>query len=186
MTLFDGLKASIDDLVRGRAAPADRAAQLRAMKAGLVQAKLAIADLRAGADQTRARLAAEQRELATVTRRRDLAAGVRDDETVRLAEQFAVQHAERVAVLERKLTAQDDEIALAEREVAEMTASLKAAAAGVGDAPAPRPPSDADLGLPDDAPLRGELDAMQRAAQRASAEQGAEARLAELKRRMGR
>jgi hypothetical protein len=84
------------------------------------------------------------------------------------------------------MAVQEDELALAERDLAAMTAQLKGAAVGVGDGPSPRAPSDADLGLPDDAPLRGELDALGRAAKRSAAEQDAEARLAELKRRMGR
>jgi hypothetical protein len=91
-----------------------------------------------------------------------------------------------VAVLDRKVAVQAEELALAEREVAEMTAQLKSAAAGVGDGPAPRPLSDAELGLDDAAALRQSLDTMGRAAARASAEADAEARLAELKRRMGR
>jgi hypothetical protein len=186
MTLFDGLKASIDDLVGGRTAPGDRAAQVKAMKAGLVQAKLAIDDLRTGLRHSEARLAAERSELATVERRLALAQRVQDAETVTVAERFAQQHRDRVAVLERKVIVQTDELALAEREVAEMTTQLKAAAAGVGDGPAPRPLSDAELGLDGDVPLRQSLDALGRDAARASAAADAEARLAELKRRMGR
>jgi hypothetical protein len=182
MPLFDGLKHSIDDLLGGRIAPGDRGAQVRAMKQGLVQARLATEDLQQGVAQTKARLAAEQQELATVRRRRELAAAVPDPETVAIADRFAAQHAERVAVLERKLAAQEDEVALAERELAELTAQLKAAAAGVGDGPAPRAPSDAELGLGDDAALRQELDGLRRA----NVDAAAEARLAELKRRMGR
>lgn len=159
---------------------------LRAQKAALVQMKMGVEDLRAGVATTRARLEREQSELTTVTRRRDLAAGINDAETVRIAEQFLAQHAERVAVLERKLAAQTDELALTEREVAALTAQLKGAALGIGDTPTPRGPTDAELGLPDDAPLRGELDALGRAAKRSALEQDAEARLAELKRRMGR
>ena len=163
----------------------DRAV-LRAQKAALVQMKMGVEDLRAGVATTRARLAKEQADLATVTRRRDLAAGINDAETVRIAEPFLTQHAERVAVLERKLAAQAEELALTERELAAMTAHLKGAALGIGDTPPPRGPTDAELGLPDDAPLRSALDALGRAARRSAAEQDAEARLAELKRRMGR
>jgi hypothetical protein len=156
------------------------------MKAALVQMKMGVDDLRDGVAVARARVAKERADLETATRRRDLAAGINDLETVRIAEQYLSQQAERVAILERKLAAQNDELALAERDLAAMTAQLKGAAVGVGDGPAPRAPSDAELGLPDDAPLRGELDALGRAAKRNAAEQDAEARLAELKRRMGR
>ena len=89
-------------------------------------------------------------------------------------------------VLEAKLSAQEAEVALLERELAEMTAQLKAASIVVGDAPPPRAPTDADLGLPDDAPLRGELNDLRRTADRAAKEREAEDRLAELKKKMGR
>jgi hypothetical protein len=186
MTLFDGLRANIDDLLGGRMPASDRAAGVRAMKTALVHAKLAIDDLHAGVALTRGRLEREQAELATVERRLALAEQVRDAETVAVATPFALQHRERVAVLEAKWSAQVAEVELATRELAEMTAQLKAAAAGVGDGPAPRMPSDAELGLRDDAPLHRELDALDRAAARTRADEDAEARLAELKRKMGR
>ncbi len=186
MTIFDGLRQAIDDLAGGRTAPDDRSGGLRAMKAGLVQAKMAIADLHDGVAATRGRVEREQAELATVERRLALAEQVRDTETVAIAQRFAQQHRERVAVLEAKLAAQIAEVELAERELAEMTAQLKAAAAGVGDLPPSRAPSDAELGLDDPAPLQRDLDALGRAAARARAEDDAEARLAELKRKMGR
>lgn len=186
MSLFDGLRESIDDLVKGRIAPGDRAAQIRAMKQALVHARLAIDDLRDGVAQTRRRLEAEQLELAKVTRRRELAAGIGDAETVSVADRFALQHADRVGVYEQKLAAQNAELELAEREVAEMTSQLKAAAKGVGDTPVPRGPTDAELGLPDDAPLTGELNELRRASERAAKERQADDKLAELKKKMGK
>jgi phage shock protein A len=186
LTVFGDLRSSIQDLFEGRTAPADRAAQIRQMKQALVHARMAIDDMRAGAARTRARLGAEQTELTTVRRRREAASGIGDQETVQIAEQFAASHAERVAVLEAKLAAQDAEVALAERELGDMTGQLKAAAKGVGDIPAPGAPSDAELGLPDDAPLRQELDGLRRATDRQAAERDAEDRLAELKKKMGK
>jgi hypothetical protein len=186
MSVFDGLRGSIEDLLNGRTAPGDRNEQVRLMKQALVHARLGVDDLRGGLSQTRNRLEAERRELATVRRRRELAAGISDTETVTIAEKFEAQHAERVAILETKLAAQEAEVALADRELAEMTAQLRAAAAGVGTAPPPRPPSDEELGLPNDGPLRGEIDALRRAAERAAKDQSAEERLAELKKKMGR
>ena len=156
------------------------------MKQELVQARLFIEDLQAVTAQTRARLEAERRELVTVRRRRELAAGISDAETVAIAERFEAQHAERSAVLEAKLAAQEAEVALLDRDLADMTAQLKAASAGAGDGPAPRGPTDAELGLPDDAPLRGELNELRRASERAAKEREAEDRLAELKKKMGR
>lgn len=186
MSLFDGIRESIDDLLKGRTAPGDRSAQVRAMKQALVQARVAVDDLRDGVKHTERRLAVERAELETVRRRRDLAAGISDAETVAVAERYASQHAERVGVLEAKLAAQTAEVELAERELAEMTTQLRAAAAGVGDGPAPRPPTDAELGLPDDSGLRGELNELRRTSERAAKERDADARLEELKRKMGR
>ena len=186
MSVLDGLRSSIEDLLNGRMAPGDRREQVRLMKHELVQARLMVEDLQSAVSKTRNRLEAERRELATVRRRRELAAGISDAETVKIAERFEATHAEHVTVLEAKLSAQEAEVALLERELAEMTAQLKAASIGVGDAPPPRVPTDADLGLPDDAPLRGELNDLRRTADRAAKEREAEDRLAELKKKMGR
>lgn len=186
MSVFGELRASIDDLLNGRVAPGDRAEQVRQMKQALMYAKLGVEDLRAGVSQTRMRLDVERRELETVQRRKELAAGISDAETVAIAEKFEAQHTERVAVLEPKLIAQEAELGLAERELEEMTSQLKAAAKGVGDRPIPRGPTDAELGLPDDAPLTGELNELRRASERAAKERTADERLAELKKKMGK
>jgi hypothetical protein len=186
VSLFAELRDSIQELLDGRTPHAERAPRVRLMKQGLVHARLAVDDLRDGAAQTGVRLERERAELATVQRRRAAAAAIADNETVEIADKYAAHHAERVAVLEAKLSAQEAEIALAERELAEMTAQLKAAASGVGDGPLPRAPSDGELGLPDDVPLRQELDGLRRASERATKEREAEDRLAELKKKMGR
>ena len=47
-----------------------------------------------------------------------------------MADRFTARHRERVGVLERKLVVQRDELALAEREVAEMLAEYRAARPG--------------------------------------------------------
>lgn len=186
MSLFGELRTSIEDLLNGRVAPGDRAEQVRQMKQALMYARLGVEDLRAGVSQTRMRLDRERTELATVQRRKELAAGISDAETVAIAQKFETQHMERIGVLEPKFRAQEAELALAERELEEMTAQLKAAAKGVGDRPVSRGPTDAELGLPDDAPLTGELNELRRASERAAKEQAADARLAELKRKMGK
>jgi hypothetical protein len=186
--MFDHLKAAVQDLIQGRVAPADRRAAIADMKRALTLAKMGISDLRDGVEQTRARLEAERTQLATVQRRKALAAAIPDAETVALAEKFEVQHGERVAVLERKLEAQEAEVGLAERDYDEMMKHLKAANAGVGSGmPAGATgPTDAELGLPDDTGLQSELDALARRRSRSDADAAADARLEELKRKMGR
>jgi hypothetical protein len=88
----------------------------------------------------------------------------------------------------RKLDAQEAELAIAERDVAEMTAELKQAMLGVpgavsiDDAAA----AEADAVLDDSSGIASELVALGRARTRSAREADAEQRLAELKRRMGK
>jgi hypothetical protein len=184
--MFSDLRATLRDLLTSGGGP-DRRDRLAAMKQALVHARLAVEDLQAAAAQTRGRLAAEEADAATARRRRELAAGIGDAETVAVADRYLAQVAERTAVLARKLEAQEAEAALAAREVDEMVTQFKAAAAGVGDAPTVTTgPSATDLGLPDDAALTADLDVLGQRARRAEQESAADAKLAELKRRMGR
>ena len=162
--------------------PAEGREVLALMRDAIIQAKVAVRELRSGVEETRKRLAAERERLETVRRRGRLAAEINDAETVRIAAEYERRHAERVAVLERKLSAQEAEVTLAEQEVADMTARLKAAGAGIGPAggaarvPEADPAADAAAA---DADLRRHID---RSAREAQADQ----LLAELKRRMGK
>lgn len=185
--MFESLRATIGDLLGGRIAPADRRAVITDMKQALVHAKMGVDDLREGVELTRRRVEVEREQLATATRRRTLAEGINDVETVALATKFEAQYAERLAVLERKLEAQEAEFGLAERDYDEMVAQLKQANAGAGAGlnAAARGPTDEELGLPNDAPLRSELDGLARARQRADREAGANAALEALKKKMG-
>lgn len=185
--MFEGMKSAISDLLNGRVHPADRRAVLADMKQGLVSAKLGVSDLREGVEITRQRLETEREALATTQRRKALAASIPDAETVAIAEKFEAQHAERIAVLERKLEAQEAEFGLAEREYDEMLKALKAASAGAGSGitAESRGPTDADLGLPDDSALKEELNALGRKSNRSAHEAAADAKLEELKKRMG-
>jgi hypothetical protein len=159
--------------------PEGKRAALAMMREALVEAKVGVARLRTALETTRAQLAREREELETVQRRGRLAAQINDAETVRVAARFERRHTERVAVLERKLAAQEAELDLAEQEVAEMAAQLKAMAAGAwpGGAPTVVSPSDEPDATADS--LRREVD-------RAARDAEAERKLAELKRRMGR
>jgi hypothetical protein len=172
------------------------------MKRALVHARMGVEDLKEGVEVTRRRLATEQESLATASRRRALAEGINDAETAAVAIKYEAQHAERVAVLQRKLEAQEAECGLAERDYDEMVTQLKQAGSGVGSGlnASQRGPTDAEMGLPDDAPLRSELDGHARTQQREQREAGAapppprgpprapgaDAALEALKRRMGK
>jgi hypothetical protein len=186
--VFESLRATIADLVGGRVSPADRRAVIADMKRALAMAKLGIEDLREGVEITQRRLKTELEAQVTAGRRRALAEGINDADTAAVAAKYEAQHAERVAVLERKLEAQEAEFGLAERDYDEMVTQLKQASIGVGSGmnAASRGPTDADLGLPDDAPLRSELDALGRNQRRADREAGADAALDALKKKMGK
>jgi len=158
------------------------------MRETLTRAKVGVDDLRQGVEQTRNRLATEQRELETVRRRKRLASDVGDAQTVAVAERFEAHHAERVHVLEQKIAVQQRELEIAEAEVAEMTRAFKSAAAWAA------PPGAASI---DEAAARevddalrethaGEFDNLGRGRARDDRAADAERRLAELKRRMGK
>lgn len=184
--MFESLKQTIGDLLGGRVAPGDRSAVIADMKRALALAKLGVEDLAESAEVTRMRLAEERKQHETATRRRTLAEGINDVETVALAAKFEAQFAERISVLERKLDVQEAEHGLAERDYDEMLKQLKQASVGVGSGMSKenRPLTDADLGLPDDAPLRSELDALGRTAKRNERDAQADAALDALKRKM--
>jgi hypothetical protein len=179
--MFERLKETLRDALSRASSPQGRAA-LAQMRDALVQAKVGLADLRHGVDRTRARLEAERAELDTVRRRGKLAADIDDRETVRIAEQYERKHSERIVVLEKKLAAQQEELALAEHEIDDMTAQLRAAYAGVVPPDVAAPPP-----MPD--PLeeaRAESDALRRDIDRTARDATAQRQLDELKRRMGK
>jgi hypothetical protein len=187
--MFENFRQSLRDLMDRSTTPEARRAGLAQMKQTLVQARMGVDKLRGGIEQTRQRLAAEQRELETVRRRKGLAAGINDLETVQLAEKYEVLHAERTDVLTRKLAVQESELAMVEREVAEMTTALKSAMSGVGGQPLQGESASAELDAMLDnggADVAREIDALGRASTRSVREAEAERLLAELKRRMGK
>jgi len=190
--MFDQLRDSLRAL-SDRLGPEERRRVVGSMRDAMVHAKMGLQDLRDGIATTQTRLLAEQQELDTVRRRLGLAAKINDAETVAIAERFASQHAERVAVLESKLMVQQQELSLAERELDEMSSQMRMAASGI--APGGIPPDvaaqrevdalfsdDGDTSqgqdsLADEAPVRRT---------RAEREADADERLAALKRRMGK
>jgi len=194
--VFENLRKSLDDLLSRSTPPEERRQIVSRMRDTLVQAKMGLEDLREGLAQSRRRLEGEQRELDTVQRRRKLAEQINDAETVRIAGQYEEMHAERVQVLTRKLEAQESELALAERDVAQMMNELKAAASGIpisgerGGAAAMNAAMDeieSELGQGSKgASLRAEIDGLSRARTRADHEADAARKLDELKRRMGK
>jgi hypothetical protein len=179
--LFDDIRATLRDLLKTPMTADQRRPHLEAMRDTLVRAKMGVADLRAGAEQTRTKLAEMEREMETARRRKDLAEGIADAETAAVAAKFEAQFAERVALLRQKLAVEEQEVALADRDLSEMTSALKAASLGAGAAPSVQVPVD-----PLEDTLSSDLDALARRQQQSVAAADADARLAELKRRMGK
>ncbi len=92
-----------------------------------MEAKVAVQEMREALGRTEGELTLERQRLADSERRGRLATEIQDQETVAVAERFAVKHRERVGVLERKLAAQREEVALAERDLVEMQGQLRSA-----------------------------------------------------------
>lgn len=191
MSMFESFRQSLSDLMDRATPPEERRAGLARMKQTLVQARMGLEDLRGGVVITRQRLDGELRELETMRRRKGAATGINDAETVALAEKYEAVHSERAEVLRRKLEAQEAELTMVEREVAEMTVELKRAAVGVGGAAGTisddaRANAEADSILDQGAGVAEEIDALGHAGRRSAREAEAERQLAELKRRMGK
>jgi hypothetical protein len=175
--MFEELKQRLRDAMSRASSPEGRAA-LALMREALVGARVAVRELHEAIEETRRRLGGERDALETVRRRGRLAADINDAETVRIATEYERRHAERVAILERKLAAQEEELSLAERELDEMTRQMRGVAAGVPPGGGPTIPEAAPEPDPD-AELQRTIDRQTREAQ-------AERMLAELKRRMGK
>jgi hypothetical protein len=193
--VFESLRKSLDDLMSRSTPPEERRQIVSRMRDTLVQAKVGLQDLRDALEKSRRRLDAERRELDTVQRRKKLADQINDAETVRLAAQYEQMHAERVQVLARKLEVQESELALAERDVAQMMDELRAASSGVplagersaGAMNAAMDEIESELsGAGKSESLRDEIEGLSRARSRADHEADAARRLEELKRRMGK
>jgi hypothetical protein len=127
--VFESLKARLDRLLRDHSRP-DPRARAAALREALLEAKAGVSTMRSALAATERELDLERRQLADAERRGRLAAEVPDADTVQVAERFAHRHRERVRVLERKLVVQRDELALAEREVADMLAEYRTARPG--------------------------------------------------------
>ena len=185
--MFDSFRQSLEDLMNRATPPEERREIAVRMRATLVQAKSGVHDMRDALSKARVQLAAEERELATVRRRKQLAEDIGDKETVDIAARYEHVHAERAEIVRRKVAAQEAELALVEREVETMSSELKAVLAGTGTpSSAPSIDSDSAEGQPSDPGALGEeFDALRRSRDRTQREADADRRLEELKRRMG-
>ena len=120
-------------------------------------------------------VAHEEEQVEVCVRRQKMADGIGDQETSRIAAEYAGRHRERAAVLRRKRDALQAEMELCRRDLGEMEAALQSGRVGMEDV---RPELD-DL---DRHPREKEFRDLEEGARNRSADE----RLEELKRRMGR
>lgn len=163
-------RSAVDNFYRemnetDEAVPGDHA---RAMRRDFATARGALDRLEEELLRARRDHVAEQQAEEVCRRRESLARGIGDEETVRVAMQFAQRHAERVELLARKVGVLHAERTLLERDVTIMQEAIAAA---------PVPSGAVDSGAGQD---EHEFRRMQRAAREAAADQ----KLEELKRRM--
>jgi hypothetical protein len=180
--VLEGLKARLDQLLRD-GARSDPRAYAAGLREALLEARLGITTMREALAATERELASERRQLEDADRRGRLAAAVPDPETVAVAARYAARHRERVSVLERKIVVQRDELALGERELADMTAEAQRATAGNPSesiASAWRDLESAGVTRPDD------QERMQAEADRQRRESAIEAQLAYLKKKLNK
>lgn len=188
--MFERLREALRAALDAATPPPDLREIAGQMQQAVIEAKAGVGAMRDALAQSERELAHVRAEVETTVRRRDLAAGIGDTETVDVAERYGAKQAERLAVLERKVAAQREELALAERDLGEMQAQLleatkhravheaerstDAAWNSLGAAGMDRPETDLEQEL-----LRSKMD---RQAREAAADSALEA----LKKKMGR
>jgi putative protein kinase ArgK-like GTPase of G3E family len=97
--VFEQLRRSLDEMLQRATKPEDRRLLMVRMRGTLVQAKMGVDDLRDALAHSQRKLQAEQKELETVRRRKEMAVSIKDTETVAIAERFEKTHEERARVL---------------------------------------------------------------------------------------
>ncbi|MFQ5550118.1 MAG: hypothetical protein ACE5FJ_02645 [Gemmatimonadales bacterium] len=169
--MFEDIRAAFNAALDRALGDASESASL--MREAVIEAKTSVQMMREGIERTESKLASQRKHYEDAARRGGMAEDIGDTETAEIARKFAAKHAAKVAVLERKLAAQREELEIAEREVAEMTDKLKAAQDGRLDlgSIASRPEPTDGLGAQIDQGVR---------------EDAAEAQLQELKKKMGK
>ena len=187
--MFKRLRDALERALAAATPPPDLSEIASQMRDAVIEQKAGLRAIREALAQAEGQLEAARAELATAERRRGQAEAIGDTETVEVADRYIAKHRERAEVLEKKVVAQREEAALAERDLAEMTKQLqeaarRAPAAGqasaaeawnsLGAAGMDRPETD----------LEGEM--LRSRLSQAEREAAADAKLEEMKRKMGR
>ena len=131
--MFEGWRDRVEQLLSDLTPETDPRERAVPLRKAMIELKLELQAMGDGLDATTRQVEDERRHLADVERRGGLAAAVPDQETVRIAEEFAEKHRERITMLERKLTVQQQELAMAHRDLDELRTRFKAASMGLDD-----------------------------------------------------
>ena len=186
--MFESLRARLEQLLAQHTAPADARQSAAQLHQAVIEAKVAVSQMREGLARSERELDAERTRLQDAERRGQLAGEINDEETVAVARRFADRHRSRVEVLERKVPVQRDELLMAEQELSEMTTMLRSARQGLGQAASSAEAAWRDLsaagGERPETDLKDEL--LKSRFDRAASEAAAEAQLAFLKKKMGK
>jgi hypothetical protein len=186
--VFEGLRSRIEQFLAEHTAPADARASAAMLQQALIEAKVSLSQMKDGIIATERELALERKQLEDAERRGRLATEIADQETTDLAARFTARHRERATILERKLVVQREELVLAERDVTEWTAQLRAAKQGLGAGGASAGAAWRDIesagGTRPETDLSGDL--LRSNLDRAGFEAAAEEQLAQLKRKLGK
>jgi len=164
--------------------PSDPTARTAAMRRDIGAAKAEYDRIRAELQRARRHLDEEREAERQCLRRQALASEIGDEETARIAAEFAARHAERARVLEQKVLAFEAEADLLRRDLDRMESALRdveTATRELGGAFGARIDPGSAAAAPDD-----EDDVDFRRMEKAARERAAEQRLQELKRKMGR
>ena len=189
--MFEGLKARLEKILADHTPPGDPRQRAALLHSALVEAKVAVSAMQDALAATERNLAAERRQLEDAERRGRLASQIPDPETVQIAEQFAIRHRERAQVLEKKLAAQRDELALTQRDVEQMRLELRQSRQSGTSGGAPTPNQEAawrDLetagGVRPETDVEGEL--LKSQLNRQQLDAAVQAQLDHLKKKLGR
>jgi hypothetical protein len=180
--VFEGLRARLDRFMREHTS-SDPRGYAAGLREALLEAKVGLTAMREALVASEQELEAERKQLEDAERRGRLAANVPDAETVTLAERFAERHRSRIEVLTRKIAVQHDELALAQREIQDMSNQYRAASGSArsGSVDAAWRDLEAAGATRPDSDERFEREVDQKRLQ-----QTVEAQLAYLKKKMGR
>lgn len=131
--MFEGWRDRLEQLMSDLTPGIDPRERTGPLREAMIELKLGLQAMQDGLEATTSQVDEERQHLADAERRGRLAAAVPDPETVRIAEEFAEKHRERIALLERKLAVQQQELTMAQRDLDELRTRFKAASMGLED-----------------------------------------------------